>query len=213
MDRRHFSQVLATGIGVSSLATWSTQAFSQTPALQEGRDYRRMGTPVATDTPAGQIEVLEFFSYSCVHCYRFEPLLSDWMKTLPAQVVVKRTPVGFSPALEPLQRLYYALDTMGLLDRLHERVFRAIHDERQRLLTEDAITNWLAKQGVDSAQFRQVYKSFGVIGRVRRATQLQDAYEVEGTPALGIGGRFYVPGQAAHTLVVANALIAQLRRT
>lgn len=91
-------------------------------------------------------------------------------------------------------------------------MFQAIHGpQRQRLHNAEAIAQWAASAGLDRAQFTQTYHSFAVVGRVRRATQLQDAYQVEGTPALGIAGRFYIPGQAQRTVQIADALIARVR--
>jgi thiol:disulfide interchange protein DsbA len=215
MQRRAFSRTLlgasaATSIG--ALGLWPALAQSQATGFKEGSDYRRLGKPAPVDAPAGKIEVIEFFAYSCVHCFNFEPLLTQWMKTVPAHVVVRRSPVGFNAQFVPLQKLYFTLEAMGKLDALHDKVFKAVHEERQRLNTPEAIAGWAASQGLDRTQFNQVYNSFAVTGKVNRATQLQDAYEVEATPSLGIAGRYYVPGQAARTLTIANALINEARK-
>lgn len=213
MQRREFSRsLLAVGATTAWGATALTAAHAQPAGLKEGADFVRLSRPAPVDSPAGKIEVLEFFAYSCVHCYNFEPLLSDWMKKSPAHVVVRRTPVAFNDAFVPMQRLYYAIEAMGLVDTLHEKVFRAIHVDKQRLSTAEAITTWVAAQGVDREKFAGFFNSFAVAGKAKRATQLQDAYQVEGTPSLGVGGRYYVTGQGPRTLVVANALIADLRK-
>lgn len=207
MQRREFSKwAMAAGVG----AALPVQA--QIAGLQEGRDYLRLQRPAPVDSKPGQIEVLEFFSYSCIHCYNFVPLFSAWMAQRPSQVVVRRTPVAFSPAMEPLQRLYYTLEAMGRIGALHEKVFRAFHVDKVRIQDPAVAADWVGQQGVDKTQFNQFYNSFGVAGKARRATQLQDAYQVEGTPALGIAGRFYISGQGPRTLVVADALIAELRK-
>ena len=211
MQRRTFSQALVvSAFGGSTV--WSTQALAQAQ-LREGTDYRRLGRPAPVESPAGKIEVVEFFSYTCVHCFNFVPVFNNWKKTLGADVVVKRNPVGFNASFEPLQRLYYTLEAMGKIDSHHDRVFKAIHEDRQRLNTLDAMTQWAERNGLDRNQFVQTFNSFGVAGKARRATQLQDAYEVEGTPSLGIAGRFYVPGQAARTVQIANVLIQQARQS
>ncbi|MBD3893735.1 thiol:disulfide interchange protein DsbA/DsbL [Hydrogenophaga sp.] len=215
MQRREFSRAAllsgaAASVGLAGLLS-QRPAHAQTAAPREGRDFLRLARPAPVDSPPGKIEVLEFFAYTCVHCFNFEPLLSAWMRTQAADVVVRRTPVAFSDAFVPYQRLYYALEAMSQIDALHARVFRAIHVDRQRLGTPEAITDWVVRQGVDREKFSGFYNSFAVAGRVRRATQLQEAYLVEGTPSLGVAGRFYVPGQGARTLQVAQALIAGLR--
>lgn len=216
MQRRDFSRVLASASVLSAGTVLGSSAWAQAaapvPGLKAGSDYRALSTLAPVDAPAGQIEVVEFFAYSCIHCYNFEPLLRDWAKQLPANVVVRRTPVAFNAAFEPQQRLYYALEALGLLDTLHEKAFRAFHVDKQPLRNADAVIDWAVKQGVDKAKFSAAYNAFGTAGKMKRAVQLHNAYEVEGTPALGIAGRYYVPGQAAKTLVVANALIAQLRK-
>jgi protein dithiol oxidoreductase (disulfide-forming) len=216
MQRRDFSRVLASASVLSAGTVLGSSAWAQAaapvPGLKAGSDYRALSTLAPVDAPAGQIEVVEFFAYSCIHCYNFEPLLRDWAKQLPANVVVRRTPVAFNAAFEPQQRLYYALEALGLLDTLHEKAFRAFHVDKQPLRNADAVIEWAVKQGLDKAKFSAAYNAFGLAGKIKRAVQLQNAYEVEGTPALGIAGRYYVPGQAAKTLVVANALIAQARK-
>ncbi len=213
MQRRHFSQA-ALGLTTLTAAGWGLPmlAQAQTAGFREGNDYRRLARPAPVDAPSGKIEVIEFFAYSCIHCHNFVPVFKEWIKTLGPDVAVRRNPVGFNAAFEPLQRLYYTLEAMDKLDTHHERVFKAIHDDRQRLNNADAIAQWAQRNGLDKAQFTQVYNSFAVAGKVRRATQMQDAYEVEGTPSLGIAGRFYIPGQAARTVLVANALIAEARK-
>ncbi|HMN92872.1 MAG TPA: thiol:disulfide interchange protein DsbA/DsbL [Hydrogenophaga sp.] len=213
MLRRDFSRAFVASSALASLTAWPLTVRAQGPAaLREGRDYVRLARPAPVDAQAGQIEVLEFFAYTCIHCYNFEPLFEDWKKGIRSDVLVRRVPVAFSEAFVPLQRLYYALEGMGQLDALHRRVFQAIHEDKQRLSNAETIVAWVGKQGVDTKKFTEFYNSFAVAGKTRRAVQLQDAYQVEGTPSLGIAGRFYVSGQGPRTLVIANALIDQLRR-
>ena len=186
-------------------------AWAQRVGFKEGTDYLRLPAQVPVAAPAGQIEVVEFFAYSCVHCFRFEPLLEAWIPKLAADVKVRRVPVAFSPAFEPMQRLYFTLESMGLVEKLHGKVFKAFHEERQQLTSPEAITAWVEKQGVNRDQFLAFFN--GAAGKLAAgATQLQDAYKVEGTPALGVAGRFYVGGQGPKTLVIADSLIAQVRK-
>jgi protein dithiol oxidoreductase (disulfide-forming) len=213
MQRRRFSSVLA---GCSAMAAAGVAmpgwVHAQAAGFKEGSDYRKLGKPAPVDASPGQVEVVEFFAYTCVHCNNFVPIFKEWAKGLPSHVVVRRSPVGFNPSFEPLQRLYFALEALNKIDTHHERVFKAIHQDRQRLTTAEAIAQWAESNGLNRTEFTQAYNSFGVAGKVRKANQLQDAYEVEATPSLGIGGRFYVPGQAARTVVIANALIAEARK-
>lgn len=215
MQRRAFSRsLLATGATAltAGAGLLPLSARAQVGGFKEGSDYLRLGKPVATDSGSGKVEVLEFFAYSCIHCYNFEPVMAAWMKKLPANVTVRRTPVAFSDAFLPMQRLYYTLEAMGLVDTLHEKVFKAFHVDKVRIQDPAVAAAWVAKQGVDGKKFNELFNSFAVVGKAKRATQLQDLYAVEGTPALGVGGRFYVPGQGPRTLVIADALIGELRK-
>lgn len=211
MHRRDFSRSLLAAGALASGVGAMAPASAQRIGFKEGTDYQRLPAPVPVAAPAGKIEVVEFFAYSCIHCHRFEPLLETWMGKLPADVKVRRSPVAFSPAFEPMQRLYFSLEAMGLVEKLHAKVFQTFHDERQPLTSPDAITAWVVKQGVNRDQFLAFFN--GSAGKqAAAATQLQDAYKVDGTPALGVAGRFFISGQGPKTLVIADSLIAQVRK-
>lgn len=213
MYRREFSRsLLAAGATAFTAGLVPLSAQAQAAALKEGSDFMRLGKPAPVEAPAGQIEVVEFFAYSCIHCYNFEPLLIDWIKKKPANVVVRRTPVAFSEAFVPMQKLYYALEAMGQVEAVHEKVFRAFHVDKVKLNDPAVMADWVAKQGLDMKKFNEQYASFSTAGKAKKAALLQDAYQVEGTPALGVAGRFYIPGQGPRTLQIAEALIAQIRK-
>jgi thiol:disulfide interchange protein DsbA len=167
------------------------------------------------DAPAGKIEIVEFFWYSCPHCNAFEPTLDAWTKKLPKDVVFRRAPVAFRDDFVPQQRLYFALDAMGLVDKLHAKVFAAIHVEKQNLASSDAIVDWVAKQGVEKAKFLEQYNSFTVATKATRSKQLQNAYKVEGVPAMGVAGRYYSDGSMAgnmeRVLQIVDTLTASIR--
>lgn len=183
---------------------------------QSGKGYVELKQRAPVEAPAGQIEVIEFFSYGCSHCRNFEPIFSAWKKSAPKDVVVRLVHVGFQSSFEPLQRIYYALEALGKVDALQGKVFDALQVEHKRLDKPEVLFPWIAEQGVDRAKFEEAYKSFGVASKLRRAVQLQDAYGVEGTPALGIAGRYYTDGSMAsgfdRMIKITNDLIAQVRK-
>ena len=184
---------------------------------ENGTDFKTLDKRVAVDTPPGKIEVVEFFWYSCPHCNSFEPQLDAWAKKQPKDVVLKRTPIAFRPDFEPQQRLYYVLEGMGKVDELHKKVFYAIHVEKQPLNTADSIAAWAEKQGLNKAKFVEMYNSFSVSTKTRKATQLQNTFQVDGVPALGIAGRYYTDGTMAGTmgraLQVTDYLVAEARKS
>ena len=167
-------------------------------------------------SPDKKVEVVEFFWYECPHCFAFEPTLEPWVAKLPADVAFRRVPVGFTARHVATQKLYYALEEMGLLDKMHRKVFNAIHVQNQRLNTESDITTFVVASGVDGAKFTSSYKSFSVNSKATRAKQLSEAYKIDGVPALGINGRFYTSGALAGSnekaLAVADFLIQRSRQ-
>lgn len=156
---------------------------------QNGVDYRTLDKAQQTDA-GKKVEVLEFFWYGCPHCNTLEPALVDWVKKQGDKIVFKRVPVAFADRMAPHQKLYYALETMGRVEDLHPKVFHAIHGQRQPLDSDAAITDFMVKQGVDKQKFLDVYNSFGVQSKAKRASQLQQAYQVDGVPLLAVDGRF-----------------------
>ncbi|UUC93534.1 MULTISPECIES: thiol:disulfide interchange protein DsbA/DsbL [Comamonas] len=215
MKRREFS-LAASAAAAGALTLGASSSWAQGAAPKEGKDYIKLGKPASVSAPAGKVEVVEFFWYSCPHCNVFEPQFEAWAKSQPADVVVRRVPVAFNASFVPQQKLYYALEGMNLLPQLHAKVFRTIHVDRNLLKTDDAIFDWVGKQGVDLAKFKEVYNSFTVANQARKAAQLQNEYDVEGVPAMGVAGRYYTDGTRAgnmdNVLRVVNALIASSRK-
>ena len=172
-----------------ALAAMASSAHASPQAPVSGTDYRTLEKPQTTDA-AGKVEVTEFFWYSCPHCSSLEPALVEWVKKQGNAISFKRVPIAFRPTFVPQQKLYYTLETMGRLGDLHPKVFHAIHAERKMLDTDAAITDFIVAQGVDKAKFLDVYNSFGVQTKAKRASQLQEAYKIDGVPTLAIDGRY-----------------------
>jgi thiol:disulfide interchange protein DsbA len=215
MNRREFSTGAACVLGTAAL--WPGALWAQARKPEDGAEYLTLDKRVNVDAPPGKVEVVEFFWYSCPHCHAFEPRLQTWVKGLPPDVSFKRVPVAFRADFVPQQRLYYTLEAMGKVDELHAKVFHAIHVERQPVSRDEGILDWASKQGLDKAKFQELYSSFGVTSKARRATQLQDAFKVQGVPAVGIAGRYYTDGTLAgnmeRVLQVTDYLMAEVRKT
>ncbi len=210
MQRREFSQAALAAVSATTLAALPLGVQAQGKPPAEGKDYLLLSKPAPNEAPAGQIEVVEFFWYSCPHCNEFEPQLEAWAAKAPKDVSLRRVPVSFRPDFEPQQRLYYVLEAMGKVAALHKKVFYAIHVEKQALNTADLVSAWAQKQGIDKAKFTELYNSFPVNMKTRKATQLQEAFMVDGVPALGVDGRYYTSGSLAGTMVRALTVTEHL---
>ena len=190
-------------------------ARAQSPFVPEaGTDFQMLPHPQPTDS-AGRIEVLDFFWYGCPHCFHFLPDLEAWQKRQAADVAYKHLPVDFGdPGREPHTRLFYALQALGRLD-LHTKIFDAFHvAHAQRRLSDPAeMAEFLAQPGYDVPRdkFAAAYNSFTVANQVSRARTIYQAYGIDGTPTIGIDGRFLTsPSMVANRPNPNHAAIATM---
>lgn len=213
MNRRDFTTLCAGGSLAGLLLPASVLAQG---APVEGKDYLKLSQRQPTQDPK-RLEVVEFFWYGCPHCHSFEPALNAWVEKLPPEVNFRRLPVAFREVPFVLhQKLYFAMEALGLVDQLHSKVFTAMHIERNPLNTSEAIGNFVAKHGVDKTKFLDAMNSFGVQGKAKQAAALSAGYRIDGTPALGIDGRYTTSGSMAgsneRALAVTDYLMAQSRK-
>ena len=199
MKRREFTLATVASAATASALTLQ-DAFAQGGKFEEGVDYITLDKRVPADVGAGKIEIIEFFWYSCPHCNAFEPRFASWIKSAPKDLVVKRAPVRFREDLEAQQRMYYVLEALNKVEALHAQVFKAIHVDRLNLSTSENLANWAVAHGIDKNKFMETFNSFGVATQAKRAAQLQEAFKVQGVPALGVAGRFYTDGSLAGTM-------------
>jgi thiol:disulfide interchange protein DsbA len=214
MNRRELSQGLALVAGAAALGLPGLARAQKPP--EDGNEYRTLERRVPVSSPAGKIEVIEFFWYSCPHCNAFESRLVEWIKRQAADVAIRRVPVAFRDDFVPQQRMFYALEAMGKLDELHPKIFEAIHRRREPTNRQELILAFVDRHGVDVAKFVEHYNSFGTATRAREAWLLQESYKVSGVPALGIAGRYYTDGEMAgnmeRALQVTDYLVAEARK-
>ncbi|WP_144636909.1 thiol:disulfide interchange protein DsbA/DsbL [Bordetella genomosp. 13] len=173
---------------VAAAALAAMSFFAPASQAQGTQAYKVINPALPSDSP-GKIEVVEYFAYTCPHCAAMEPMVEEWVKKAPQDVILKQVPIAFNAGMKPLQQLYYTLQAMGRTD-LHPKVFNAIHVEKKRLFTKSAIADWAAAQGVDRAKFESVFDSFSVTSQVQRADQLSQASQIDGTPSFTVGGKF-----------------------
>lgn len=181
---------LLLGLGLVSTALAATDKADQ-PRYQAGVHYKILETQGAVDDPS-KIEVREFFSYVCPHCFHLETKVQSWLKTKPDYVDYVRTPVTFLRNSEPLARAYYVEKTLGKVDELHEKIFNAIHKQRDPLFTPTALADFFAEHGVDKDEFNQLYGSFGVSTKVRQGDAMARDYQIQGVPSFVVNGKYLV---------------------
>jgi len=189
-------------------------ASAFTAAAARAADYAVMAPPQPTESN-GKIEVVEFFWYGCPHCYHLETSVNQWLKTIPPDVVFKRVPAYPSESWGQLARVYYTIEAMGLLPKMHDQIFDAIHKDSVNLNNPKIRDQWLAQHGVDPAKYAEMEKSFTVATNLARAKQMTQNYKVDSVPRLVVNGKYYTSGELAGSperiFTVVDELIAKVR--
>ncbi|BBE10370.1 Thiol:disulfide interchange protein [Mycoavidus cysteinexigens] len=189
--------------------------YASTLTPQAGKHYKVLKTPQAVSVPAGKIEVIEFFWYGCPHCKDFDPLIEAWASKQGPDVVFKRVPIAFDASLEVYQKLYHALDKLGVATQMAPKIFKAIHVDRNYLKTTEAQAEFVAQHGVDKKKFLEIYHSFSTAAEVQRDNKLMVDYNLTGVPALAVQGKYEVSPALTNSLEgvmpVLDFVIAQIR--
>lgn len=160
-----------------------------------GVDYVEMpdGKPFAP--VRDKVEVAEVFSYSCVHCFQFQARISDWARGQPAHVNFTSVPAAFGGYWTSYARAYFAAESLGLLERTHEAVYRAVHVTGAlpvQNVSHAEIAAFYGTLGADPKRFAAAMQGKAVEARIERARKFAMDVGVEGTPTLVVAGRYRV---------------------
>ena len=177
-------KIIAT---LSILFMFTTTCLAQ--EYEEGVNYFPLKTPQPTQTE-GKIEVLELFWYRCPHCFELEPYLQKWKKNKPDFVELVRFPAVLNKSWEFDARVFYTFTVLGLLDKLHDTYFTAIHSERKRINSLEKLMDWVETQGLNPKPIGDAFNSFGVNSMVSRAIDLSSQYDADGVPTIVVDGKY-----------------------
>jgi protein dithiol oxidoreductase (disulfide-forming) len=155
-----------------------------------GQHYQEIKPAVATSTTGDKVEVLELFWYGCSHCYAFEPLLQEWLKKKADYIEFVRVPAVFAQNWEVHARAFYAAQQLGVLDKVNNPLFDAIHKDGRKIGSAEEIGQFFAEKGVSAEEFKKAYSSFDVDTKTRRAITLTREYGINGVPALIVNGKY-----------------------
>lgn len=173
------------------------KAADATPgAAVEGKNYFIIDPPLPTST-GNKIEVVEVFSYACVHCASFQPYADQLKQALPAHAQFTYMPAIFNPAWEAYARAFYTAQSLGVLEQTHQKVFDAVHRDRRPMRSFDDIAAFYAENGVDAERFTKASNSFEVESKLARSREYVPKYGVDGTPTLIVNGKYRLTGQSA----------------
>lgn len=161
-----------------------------------GEHYTVIDNPVQPPDD-GRVHVIEFFLYSCPHCYHFEDTINAWAAQLPDDVAYRKVPVLFGRRGKIYARMFYTEKQLGVFDQLHERIFDAIHQQGKPLDTAAAIRKFFVAHGVDGQAFDKAFRSKAVDQQIEKAGKLMRAFRVMAVPTMGVAGRYWISGRQA----------------
>ncbi|MCZ6503506.1 MAG: thiol:disulfide interchange protein DsbA/DsbL [Gammaproteobacteria bacterium] len=191
-------------------------AVAESFEYEEGTHYVELPIPLKT-AAEGKIEVTEYFSYGCPHCYQFDPMITAWERGLPGDVKFNRTPAIWNKDYQVYAQTYFAAEALDVAEKLHTPLFQAIHGQGKRLNDPKLMAMFFAEFGIDPVDFAKVYNSFGVRASVQQAEAKGRAYRSGGVPAIIVNGKYRIEGKMAgsnsNILRVTDFLIQKERET
>ena len=187
--------LLRKPLGALLLALAAAGAYAQS-VPQLGRDYIRLDPPRSV-TSGDKIEVIEFFYYGCPVCYELEPTLSRWFFNAPGSIALRRVPALSSDNWDNFAKLFYTLEAMGQLARLHWPVYDNFHSDGVKLNEEAVMVKWVSGNGVDRQKFFSPYRSPEIQAKLAAARAMTQGYEIKGVPSIVVEGKFVTSARMA----------------
>lgn len=174
------------------LLSGSTGVPAQDHGIKAGINYKEITTPQPTAAPAGKVEVIEFLWYDCQTCYVMQPLLERWLAENRDRVAYSRVPAVTGDNMVYFARVFYAANTLGVLDQATPALFAAIHRHARPLDSDDRLVEFFGDLGVERARFLSVFRNSATMARVREAQVMNRRYDVQGAPTLVVNGKYRV---------------------
>lgn len=192
------------------LAQAETAAVESVGDFEAGTHYDVISPAQPTSTGPEQVEVAEFFMYSCIHCYNFDPYLEEWKQDVPDYVNFIRVPTVWNSLARIHGQAFYTAEALGVKDEMHSDFFREIHVNGNALQSEEALAEFFGRYGVSEEDFSQTFNSFAVHAKVQRADELMRRYRVSATPTMVVAGKYRTDGSSAGSYDRLVELIGEL---
>ena len=201
--------LLAVSVNACAQEHADTAKAAAPVAAEAGKNYFLI-EPAQPTASGDKVEVLEVFSYACVHCAHFQPYADEIRAKLPAYAQFNYMPAIFNEQWEAFARAYYTAQSLGVLDKTHQAIFDAVHRDRRAFRSFDDIATFYGEHGADVEKFKQVATSFEVESKLSRSRSMVPKYGVDGTPSVIVAGKYRVTGASAGGYPQMVALILHL---
>ncbi|MBU0620322.1 MAG: thiol:disulfide interchange protein DsbA/DsbL [Gammaproteobacteria bacterium] len=183
-------------------------------AVEPGSDYKLVEPAHPAD--GSQIEVVDFFSYACSHCFHLHQSMAQWSSAVPGDVRLTHLPVIFNSSWESMARMYHTLQSLGQADALHDEIYKEVHvrhlDLANQLSTKPSRLDFMQLLGVDPDKFTATYDSPDIERKLAEARKLQDHYQLRGTPTLVVDGKYMITGLTPDRTVQVLQEVIELAR-
>ena len=222
--------MLAKKIGVGLIGLFMTHLSF---AFVTGVDYQVLDIkPIPAQMLASQakktVKVVEFFSYACPWCFKLDPALTAWEKTMPANVEFERVPVLFQPQWIMFNKVFYIATDLGVEKKLHQNLFDTVQTSYPEdpsastpfsilkvadFSTDQGIRDYFIGQGVKATQIDAVLKDQTRLNQqIGAGLALTKDFKVIEIPAVVVNGKYLISnrntnGDNAKFIATLNYLI------
>ena len=181
----------------AALAMVAVLSFAEDAQYQEGVHYQVLTNPLPTSFRGEEVgEIMEFFSYACIHCYNFEPAVERFKSTLPENIRFTPVPVMFNPRQEAEVKAFYISQMLGINDVVHMPIFNEIHNKRRAMRSDKSFAEFFANYGVEESKYLSYAQSFGINSKVNFSINLTRNSQIPGTPAIIVNGKYRIISEA-----------------
>ncbi|TCS43846.1 thiol:disulfide interchange protein DsbA/DsbL [Reinekea marinisedimentorum] len=163
----------------------------------DGKHYTTLSTPLKTSYRGEEIgEIMEFFSYSCIHCARLEASIPAFLEQKPDNIRFTQVPVVFNEYQKPEVRAYYVVELLGLGETAHIQIFNEINVNRNRMNTDAKFADFFTRFGISKEEYMKQAYSFAVNAKMNQSIILTRDSQITGTPSVVANGKYRIDSGA-----------------
>jgi thiol:disulfide interchange protein DsbA len=188
-------------------------AADQSISIKENVDYKIVDSKVSLPHHNNKLNVTEFFSYHCGHCFLLSPYLETWKNSHP-NVDFNQMQVVWGNYFTTYAKINATINTMNK-PYLNNVIFKAVQEDSKNLeddaVLQDVLKNNLSKS--DYTQFMGIYGSFSISTKPNEYKKYSEAFDVKETPLVIVDNRYVIlPAAPDRLMKVMDAVVAKASR-
>lgn len=135
-----------------------------------------------------KVKVMMFFNYGCYWCSQLNEPFKQWKEANKDKVKSFLYPVSFNKVWALWAKAYYVTEILDSTEKLSDAVFKGIHQDDLPLWKEDSLEKFFVDKGIDEKKVKEVFASFAVEDKVKKANEASITYEISSTPNIIVAG-------------------------